>query len=326
MKKIILVTSMLIMMMLVACSGSGSTNTNKAEVKNDAYPTKPIKIIVPYSAGGSSDIGTRMIAKRLESELNRTVVVENQTGAAGYVGWNTMMGSKPDGYTLSMMALPYITGYLNPENKRETNLEDITPLVNHVWDTTAWAIKPDSKFKTLEELLSYAKDHPGEIKVATSGAYTQHHIALLELEKLGYKFEPVHTGGLADSLSMVLGGHVDVASMGAGDVLKQSKEGALTPLAVLDNERSTYLPDVPTFNEASGLDITAYASRGFAGPKDMPQEVIETLNSAFEKIMNDPEHIQEMKDLGLDVKYMNNEEYVNFLKEVETEYKNILGW
>ena len=138
--------------------------------------------------------------------------------------------------------------------------------------------------------------------------------------------EAVHTGGLSYSFSMVLGVHVDVASMGAGDIKKQADEGGLRPLAVLDDQRSDYLPDTPTFKEASGLDIQAYAARGFAGPAGMPQEIVDKLNEAFEKVMNDPEHIEEMESLGLSVRYMDSETYRNFLEDVEQQYKDILGW
>lgn len=304
-----------------ADNGSGTTSGSSSD-----YPNSTIKIIVPYSAGGSSDIGTRMLAQRLEDELGQTIVIENISGAGGFVGWSKMMQEKPDGYTLSLLTLPYITGYLNPDNGRNEDLTDITPLVNHVWDTTAWAVKPDSEFQDLESLLEYVKENPGEIKVATSGAYTQHHIALLELEKLGYVMEAVHTGGLSDSLTMVLGGHVDIASMGAGDVQKQSNEGALVPLAVLDDERSEYLPDTPTFEEASGVPLTAFAARGFCGPAGMPEDVVARLNEAFDKVINDPEHIEEMKELGLTVRYMNTEDYIEFLGDVEEDYKEALGW
>lgn len=338
MKKIRKVLSLVLIIavmssVVIGCSSSntsdttGKSNSDQNITGNEnIYPNKTIKLIVPYSAGGSSDIGARMIAKRLETELGQTIVIENIAGAAGYVGWNKMMQADPDGYTIAVFTLPYISNYLNPENKRTENLESITTLVNHVWDTTAWAVKPDSQFTDLKTLLEYVKENPGAVKVATSGAYTQHHIAILELEKLGYKLEAVHTGGLADSLSMVLGGHVDIASMGVGDVKKQADEGGLIPLAVLDDQRSDYLPDTPTFNEASGLDIAAYAARGFAGPAEMPQDVIDKLNVAFEKVMNDPEHVEEMKSLGLSVKYMDSETYTNFLKDVEGQYKEILGW
>ena len=302
---------------------SKSTPTKQAE---NNYPNKPITIIVPFAAGGSSDIGTRLVAKRLETELGQPVVVENVPGAAGWLGWQKMAKAKPDGYTLSLFTLSYITSYLNPETKRDMNLESITQLANHVLDVTAWAVKPDSQFKDAKELLAYVKDNPGKISVATSGLYTQHHIALLALDKLGYKMKPVHTNGLSESLTLAMGGHVDVVSMGAGDIRTQAQEGTLRPLAVLDDKRSKFLPDVPTFAENTGITLNAYAARGFAGPANMDAAVVKRLETALQKIMNDPTHIAEMEAKGLDVRYMDSAVYKVFLKKEESENKRVLGW
>lgn len=291
-----------------------------------AFPTGKITLMVPYSAGGSSDIGCRLVAKELEAMLKQTVVVENVVGAGGWIAWNKLAKSKPDGYTISMFALPYVSGYLNPATKRDMDLSSLTPLVNHVIDYTAWAVLPSAPYKTIKELLDFVKDNPGKIKVATSGVNTQHHILLIELEKQGYKMEPVHTNGLADSLTMVLGGHVDVVSLGAGDVRKQVREKALIPLAVMSEERSPFIPDVPTLREATGVNLQAFAARGFAAPKNLDAEALSVLNDAFAKIMSDPNHIAEMDSMGLDVHFLNSADYLDFLKKVEKQYKDALGW
>ena len=290
------------------------------------YPNKPITLIVPYSAGGSSDVGARLVAKRLEKELGQPVVVENVPGAAGWIGWHKLAKANPDGYTLSLFTLNYITSYLNPEPKRDMNLDSVTHLVNHVLDITAWGVKPDSRFKDVKELMAYVKENPGKVSVATSGIYTQHHVALIALEKLGYKMKPVHTNGLSESLTMAMGGHVDVVSMGAGDIRNQAKEGTLRALAVLDAKRSKFLPDVPTFAESTGINMNAYAARGFAGPANMDPAAVKRLETALKKIMEDPSHVAEMEAMGLDVRYMDSVSYKAFLKQEETDTKKVLGW
>ncbi len=292
----------------------------------DVYPGKPVTLIVPFSAGGSADLAARLIAKRLEKELGQPVIVENLVGGAGWVAWTKLNKAKPDGYTLAVFSLAYVPGYLNPANKRTMNLDSVTPLVNQTWDVTAWAVRPDSPYKDVNELLAYVKENPGKVKVAASIAYSQHHILLLKLEKLGYKMEPVFTSGVADSLTMAIGGHVDVASVGTGDVRRQMKDGALRPLAVMDRQRSPFLPDTPTFFESTGMEMTAFASRGFAGPAAMPAEVVEKLNDAFKKIMNDPEHIAEMAAMDIELRYMDSAAFNAFLREMEGEYKKVLGW
>lgn len=290
------------------------------------FPKKNITLIVPYSAGGSSDIGARRHAQHLEKELGVSVIVDNTVGAGGWVGWNKLMKAKPDGYTIAQLNLVFVDGYLNPEMKRKQNLDSITPLARHVLDTTAWAVRPDSPYKDARELLEFVKANPGKVKVATSGVMTQHHILLIQLEKLGYKMEPVHTNGLADVMAMVLGGHVDVASLGAGDIRKQAKEGELRALAVMAPERSRFLPDTPTLKENTGLALEAYAARGYAGPPNMDPAVVKILSDALGKAMSNPEHIQDMENLGMDMAYLNSEEWLAFLKKIETEHKEILGW
>ncbi|CAK7050250.1 MAG: hypothetical protein DELT_01012 [Desulfovibrio sp.] len=311
---------------LTACIGLAVGLFSAQAVQAADYPKKNITIIVPYSAGGSSDIGARRLAQYLEKELGVSIIVDNAAGASGWVGWNKLIKSKPDGYTIALFTLAYVDGYLNPEMKRTQNLTNVTPIARHILDTTAWAVKANSPYKDAKELLEYVKANPGKIKVATSGVLTQHHILLIELEKLGYKMEPVHTNGVADVMTMILGGHVDVASLGAGDIRKQAKEGELRALAVMDSKRSRFLPDTPTLVENTGLALEAYAARGYAGPANMDPKIVKILSDAFGKAMNNPEHVKDMENMGLDVAYLNSEDYLAFLKRIEKEHKEALGW
>ena len=311
---------------LAACIAFSAALFGPSAADAADFPKKNITIIVPYSAGGSSDIGARRLAQHLEKELGVSVIVDNAAGASGWVGWNKMMKAKPDGYTIALFTLAYVDGYLNPEMKRTQNLSNVTPIARHVLDTTAWAVKPDSPYKDAKELLEYVKQNPGKIKVATSGVLTQHHILLIELDKLGYKMEPVHTNGVADVMTMVLGGHVDVASLGAGDIRKQAKDGELRALAVMDSNRSRFLPDTPTLKESTGLPLEAYAARGYAGPAKMDPKIVAILSEALGKAMNQPDHIKDMENMGLDVAYLNSADYLAFLKKIEKEHKEALGW
>lgn len=320
----VLMASLLLGSVLTGCSKSTPTEKKSAGVSN--YPTKPITFIVPYSAGGSSDVGARLVGKRLEKELGQPVVVENVPGAAGWIGWTKMIKAKPDGYTLSLMNMTFITSYLNPENKRDMNLDNVTLLARHVQDTTAWAVRPDSPYKDIKELMAYVKENPGKVSVATSGIYTQHHIALIALEKLGYKMKAVHTSGVSEALTTAMGGHVDIVSMGAGDIRNLAKEGTMRPLVVLDDERSKYLPDFPTMKEAAGLNVTAFAARGFACPANTDPAAVKRLEEAFKKILADPEHIAEMEKMGLEVSYQDANAYKAFMKDVETNMKKTMGW
>lgn len=291
-----------------------------------AYPEKVIRFIVPYSPGGSSDITARMLAPELEKILGQSVIVENITGAGGWVGWNELMKAEPDGYTIGEITLVYITSYLNPELNRKETLDSITLFVNHVTDYTAWAVRPDSPYKNMKDLLSFVKDNPGKIKVATSGANTQHHRLVLQFEKQGYKMEALHTGGTADSQALILGGHVDVASIGAGDVRKQMDAGALIPLTTFSEKRSVFLPDTPTLHEQTGMGFVGFDSRGIAGPKGIDPEVIKVLNNAFEKVMTDPAWIAKMETIGQEVNYIDNEHYRDYLGSIAEDIRGTMNW
>jgi tripartite-type tricarboxylate transporter receptor subunit TctC len=291
-----------------------------------AYPTKKITLICPYSAGGTSDIGDRQFGRELEKLVDKPVIVENTPGASGWIAWNKLGRSKPDGYTISEFNLTYIAGYLNPATKRNMNLDSVTLLANHVIDYTAWGVRADSKFNNMTELLAYVKEHPGEIKVATTGLNTQHHLLLIELERLGYKMEPVHTKGASDALTMALGGHVDIVSLGAGYLNKQVKEGSMKALAVFSPEPSTMIPGVPTMKEQTGLDLVTFAARGFAAPANLDPEALKVLDEACKKIMSDPEYVKRLADLGFEVRYMGSDDYKPFLLSVEKQYKEAFGW
>jgi tripartite-type tricarboxylate transporter receptor subunit TctC len=310
-------------MVITLLANTAITGYAKADT---AYPTKPITIIVPYGAGGSSDVGTRLVAKRLEKELGQPIVIENVPGASGFIGWQKMAKSKPDGYTLSSFNLAFIPGSLNPEVKRDIKLESVTPFVNHVWEVTAWAVKADSQFKDAKQLLSYIKDNPNKVSLGTSGSYTQHHIAVIALEKMGYKLKTVNCSGSAESVTMAMGGHIDLVSAGTGELKSAVNDGKLRILAVLNNKRSKFFPDTPTFLESTGVELNAFAARGFAGPANMDLTAVSRLEAAFKKVLEDPEHIEEMDKMGLEVHYLEAKPYIEFLKKYEADIKKTLGW
>ncbi len=294
--------------------------------EDKAYPTKPITIIVPYGAGGSSDVGTRLVAKRLEKELGQPIVIENVPGASGFIGWQKMAKSKPDGYTLASFNLAFIPGSLNPEVKRDIKLKSVTPFVNHVWEVTAWAVKADSQFKDAKQLLSYIKDNPNKVSIGTSGSYTQHHIALIALEKMGYKLRTVNCSGSAESVTMAMGGHIDLVSAGTGELKSAVNDGKLRMLAVLNTKSSKFFPDVPTFSKSTGIELNAFAARGFAGPANLDSAAVSRLEAAFKKVLEDPAHIEEIDKMGLEVHYLEAKPYIEFLKKYETDIKKTLGW
>lgn len=333
MKKNTALSILLTLVLLLSVGGCANDTTGEQaqEPTQDAtqpiaFPERPIELIVAFSAGGGTDVGARLLMPLVSDQLGETINVVNITGAAGWVGWTQLSQRAADGHHIGYINTPpFITGYLNPAMGRPAGLEMFTPIANHVWDVTVWAVHPDFEHQTLEELLAYVKDNPGQVSLATTGVYTQHHINALIMAQRGYDFTVIHTEGAADATTMTLGRHVDILSAGVGEVRTLIDDGELVPLAVLDSQRSKFI-DVPTFEEASGYELISFSSRGIAAPAGVPDEIIWMLADALEVAINDPDHQARMEELGLVVKFMPPDEYRAFLENYERELKELLGW
>src|SRR5262245_10872675 len=171
------------------------------------YPERGLTLIVPYGAGGGTDITARLLAKDLEPALGKPVTVENRAGGAGWVGWGALAAAKPDGYTLGYLNVPSMyAGYLDPQVGRKETLESFTPLMNHVIDYNVWAVKADSPFKTVKDVIDAAKESPEHIGVTAYGAGSDDHVAILAIEaETGTKFVITHHRSTADAKTQALG-------------------------------------------------------------------------------------------------------------------------
>jgi len=216
-----------------------------------------------------------------------------------------------------------MTGYLNPELKRDKSIDDFALIANHVLDYGAIAVRvDDDRFKTIEDLIEYAKEN--EVTTTSTGLGGDDHIAALKInKKSGTKFVAVHGKGASHGKAGVMGGHIDVYFANVGEITVPHKNGKLRALAVMAPERSEFLPDIPTG------DIYSWSARGLAAPKGIEQGKLDKIVAAFEKAMADPEHIKKMNDMGLAVKFLKGEDYYKFLKEDEAGIigvKSLLGW
>lgn len=322
----------LVVGILAACSSDQGSTKSSGEKDNDAakdFPNKPISVIVAYDAGGGTDTTARTLAPFLEKELGVAVNVVNKPGGSGWVGWTELANSKADGYTIGFLNSPNIAGGLaNPSVERTADLDDFAYLGNHVVDPGVIAIRADEdRFSNLEELIEYAKEN----KVTTNGsgvASDEHLVSLILNDKLDTKFETVQFEGTANSLSSFLGGHIDVLVTSAGEAYNLHNSGELKVIGVTAKDRSTFLPDVPTFEEL-GFEVYSQVTRGLAAPKDTDPEVLKVLEDAIKKAIENEEHVNKMKEIGTQVGYMNGEEYGNLLQQDLddiTSIKDLLGW
>lgn len=345
MKKVMALILALMMSLacLTGCSG-GSRQTAKPEntgggtepaVSTDggaaaSWPEKDIRVLVGFSAGGTSDLGTRLLFEAAKEDLGVDIIVENITGAGGWNAWSELKKANPDGYTLALVTDPTIYGgYLDPSMNREDSIHDFTPIVNHVSDDACVAVNPsDSRFETFADLIEYAREN--EVTATTTGVGSQVHLMMLRMnDELGTKFVPVHTTGTADGKTMILGGNVDCFFACVGDIAPSANSGELKCLAVSSEERSEFMPDVPTMVEQGFPLIYAYSARGIIGPAGMDPAVVEKLAGILEKAMASEEHKAAMDQMSLRINFIGHEEYVQMLNDDETlmqSYANLFGW
>jgi tripartite-type tricarboxylate transporter receptor subunit TctC len=292
-----------------------------------AYPTKAVSLMVAYPAGGSTDVGARIVASLAEKDLGQPIVVLNKVGAGGQVGWAEMARQKPDGYYIGFMNLPAISAViLDPDRKATFQIDSFTPIINQVLDPGVIYVKPDSPFKSLKDIVEEARKRPGEIKAATTGIFSDDHLAILMLEEAAkVKFRIVHFDGDTPQLTALLGGQIDVSFLNVGGITPRVKAGQVKPLVVMDRERSKFYPDVPTTVEVGYPSFMSSSTRGIVGPKGLPEPIVQKLQGILKKAMDHPEHLDKMEKAGLAVKIMMAEEYGQYIKNLHEGMKKLMA-
>jgi tripartite-type tricarboxylate transporter receptor subunit TctC len=293
------------------------------------FPARGILVIVPYSAGGGSDISARLLAKDLETVLGKPVTVENRAGGGGWIGWGSLAQSQPDGYTIGYVNAPSMfAGYLDRSQggARKENLDSFTPLINHVVDYNMWAVKPDSKFRTVKDVIDEAKKRPGTITLNGGGHGTDDHIAVLGIgANSGTSFQMIHFRGTPEGKTQVLGGNIEVYACNVSEGAEDVKAGVIRPLGVMSPERSKFIPDAPTFRE-QGFNEVWSVSRGIAAPAGLPPDVEAALITAMEKTIGSAGHKAKAEALSLDPVIIKGADYRKFLKDNEQATKKLMNW
>jgi tripartite-type tricarboxylate transporter receptor subunit TctC len=285
------------------------------------FPNKPITLIVPWPAGGSTDIVMRAMAESAGKVLGQPVVVDNKAGGSGTVGPATMAATgKPDGYTIAQIP---ITVFRLPlmQNVSWDALKDFTYIVHLTGYTFGVTTKADSPFKTFQDVIEYAKKNPGKVTYATPGAGTSLHIGMEQIAaKAGVKFTQVPFKGGAETNAAVLGGHTMLQADSTG-WKGLVDAGQLRLLTIWAAQRSKNWPDVPTLKEL-GYPFVFDSPFGVAGPRGMDPKVVAKLHDAFRRATEDPAVVATLAKYDMVTNYKNTEEYRKFVMEnIETERK-----
>ncbi|MFC3339905.1 Bug family tripartite tricarboxylate transporter substrate binding protein [Paracandidimonas soli] len=267
------------------------------------FPDKPIRIIVPYAAGGTTDMLARVVGKHVSESLGQSVIVENKPGANGMLGSSMVAKAAPDGYTLGI-ATPgnhAANASLYKEVPYDT-IKDFTAVSQAVNSPMILVAHPSLGVKTVAELIAKAKAAPNEIVYASGGTGSSMHLAMAQFAKMaGIEMTHVPYKGSGNSYVDLLAGRVSLLMDISPQALPRVRNGELVALGTASKERLPELPDVPTIDEAGVKGYSAGSWYGFVGPAGIPQDRLATLSKAINTALRDPAIEQQLKDAGLQV-------------------------
>ena len=279
----------------------------------NTYPSRPVKLICPWPAGGSTDSVMRALAESAARILGSSVLIENKPGASGMLGPNELVKAKPDGYTLSQMVIAVFR--MPHMQKMQFNpLTDFTYIIGLTGYTFGIVVRADSPIKSIKDLIAYAKTNPGQFTYGSAGHGTTPHLAVEEFaNKAGIQLLHIPFKGGADGLAGVLGGHV-MAMSDSSSWASHVDAGTCRLLATYGNKRSKRWPKVPTLHEL-GYDTISDSPFGIAGPKGMEAAVVRKLHDTFKKTLEDPQVLATFDKYDQSVIYMSSEDYARFARE-----------
>lgn len=311
----------------VAPTVPAAAQPTAVQATGPAYPErgKPITIIVPWAAGGGNDLMARMLAPMLERELGTPVQITNKGGAGSQIGLTDIANSRPDGYTIGVIVLPpAINIYLDPDRQATFSRQDFIPIAVATTDVTVTAVRADSPYQTMKDLVDAARANPEKITVSDSGIGSTSNLTTLALEKAaGVKFATVHMEGDSQQLPALLGGHVDANQLSVAGVLAQYRSNDVRVLATSAESQSKFFPDAQPLVE-QGYNVVLPISRGFGVPAGTPQEIVDVLSTAFQNAINSDEFETRAEEIGAEPNYLGPADYDKQWADMEVQLKPLL--
>ena len=302
---------------------SGALALPMTAPRAQAFPSRPITLYCAFPAGGPTDQVLRAFAESASRTLGQPIVVESKPGAGGTVAPIAVKSAKPDGYTLTQLAIGVFRIPYMQKTPQLDALRDFTYIINMTGYTFGLVVPAGAPWKTLGDFVEDAKKNPGKIDYGSTGTGTTPHLAIEEFAvKAGIKLTHVPFKGSADLMTSILGGHIQAASDSTGWA-PHVETGKLRLLATYGSKRTKKWPDVPTLAEL-GYDTVSDSPFGIAGPPGMDPAVVKTLHDAFRKTLEDPKVLAILDRFDQSVIYMSPEEYTKYARQmVEAERTTI---
>ncbi len=316
MKKLLILAVILMLAFPVFANGT-------QEEALDAYPSRNVRVIIPWSVGGMTDVLTRPVASHLEKQFGVPFVVENKPGGGGVVGSLEIEKSANDGYVIGTTSMSTVSAkYVSPVYPDIHNVELISQVITIPATVT---VNADSPFMTLQDLLDYAKANPGKLKNSNSGSGASAHIYASYFEAMaGIKVNHIPYPAYAEAVTALLGGHVDMTNIPLPDLSAHVDSGALRLLAIASAERHPSYPDVPTLKEL-GIDVVMGNYSGFVAPKGTDPEKVRILDEAIGKAMQDETIRKFLIDAGYQPVYLDRNEFKTVIADAEKQLEFLVN-
>lgn len=313
-------TLAVLLVLALALAGCGGP-AQKAEAPK--YPTKSVEIIIPWDAGGATDVLFRALGNAFPKYgANQQLVVKNIPGGGAAIGYTEAMKAKDDGYTVVAAATPMIAKIHMSEVKFDA--KTFTPVML-IADNPCYVLVPaDSPYKTLKDLIEDAKKRPGQVTMGNGGSGGGTHLAALAFENhVGVKFKHVPFQGGGPSITSIMGKHIETVMASAPEGIPQAEAKQLRILGILGEKRLPKFADVSTAKE-QGIDFTLTMWRGLLAPKDTPPELVKQIHDIFKKSMEDAEFKAKAAQLSVELRYMGTEDFAKFMASEDTRYMNLI--
>jgi tripartite-type tricarboxylate transporter receptor subunit TctC len=284
---------------------------------SQAFPSKPIRIVVPFAAGGPSDITARTIGPRMTELLGVPIIVDNRGGANGVIGAENAIRSAPDGYTLleSTSSITAINMVTYGDKPPYDTLRDLQPLTSLMFTTSLIVLHPSMPAKTLKELVALAKSRPGQITFGSAGTGGTLHFGIEMLQReAGIKLTHVPFKGAGPAVTDLIGGQINAMFVDLPVISPYVKSGKVRAVAVTSVERSQYFPEIPTTKEQGYPGVEMTNCYGMLAPAKTPKEIVAKLHDALVKTIATPSVRERFTSLGADPKTMSPEEFTRFIR------------